>query len=161
MKLNAKVSKSCLQKDNDRNAKRTNKMCGQCGRLHGCEFLVGTNSCFGCAKSVHMVRDCPQLRHQAKANAQSRRNPNAIAEPPKRNIFYALNGRKEKERSTHVVTGTLHPFSIPMYALLDPGSTLSFVTPLIAYKFDLLPEIFNEPFLVSTPIGDGIIAEGV
>ena len=48
-----------------------------------------------------------------------------------------------------------------MYVLLDPRSTLSFDTPLITSKFYLLPDIWNEPFLVSTTIGDGIIAERV
>ena len=48
-----------------------------------------------------------------------------------------------------------------MYALLDPGSTLSFVTPLVANKFDLIPEILHEPFVVSTPIEDIIRAERV
>ena len=60
-----------------------------------------------------------------------------------------------------MVIGTLHVFSFPVYALLGPGSTLSFVTPLVACKFDLLPEIMHEPFIVSTPIGDDIRAERV
>ena len=50
-----------------------------------------------------------------------------------------------------MVTATLHVFSFHVYALLDLGSTLYFVTPLVASKFDLLPEILHEPFLVSTP----------
>ena len=58
-----------------------------------------------------------------------------------------------------MATGTLHVFSFPVYALLDSGSTLSFVTPLVASKFDLLPEILHEPFLVSTLIGESIRAE--
>ena len=48
-----------------------------------------------------------------------------------------------------------------MYTLLDPGSTLSFVTPLVASKFDLLPKMLRESFIVSTPIGDDIRAERV
>ena len=52
-----------------------------------------------------------------------------------------------------MVTSTLHVFSFPVYALLDPGFTLYFVILLVASKFDLLPEIVHEPFLVSTPIG--------
>ena len=52
-----------------------------------------------------------------------------------------------------MVTGNFLVFSFPVYALLDPRSTLSFVTPLVACKFKLLPEILYEPFLVSTPIG--------
>ena len=35
------------------------------------------------------------------------------------------------------------------------------VTPLVANQFDLLPEILHEPFLVSTPMGDIVKAEGV
>ena len=35
------------------------------------------------------------------------------------------------------------------------------VTPLVAYQFDLLLEILQEPFLVSTPIGDSVKAEGI
>ena len=60
-----------------------------------------------------------------------------------------------------MVTGTLHVFSFPVYALLDPGFTLYFITPLVASKFDLLREIVHEPFIVSTPIGDIIRAERV
>ena len=47
------------------------------------------------------------------------------------------------------------------YAFFDRGSTLSFVTPLVGIKFELLPEIFHEPFLVSTLIEDDITAERV
>ena len=54
--------------------------------------------------------------------------------------------------------GTLHVFSFPVYALLDQGSTLYFVTPLISSKFDLLSQILHETFLVSTLIGDNIRA---
>ena len=60
-----------------------------------------------------------------------------------------------------MVTGTLHVFSFPVYAFLDQGSTLSFVTLLVASMFDLLPEILHDPILVSGPIGDNVKAEGV
>ena len=32
-------------------------------------------ACYGCGKSGHMVRDCPQNRGQAGGNAQPRPNP--------------------------------------------------------------------------------------
>ena len=44
-------------------------------------------------------------------------------------------------------------FSIDVYALLDPSATLSFVTPLVAKKFVVLPYILHEPFIVSTQVG--------
>ncbi|KAH0673847.1 hypothetical protein KY284_024934 [Solanum tuberosum] len=35
--------------------------------------------------------------------------------------------------------------------LLDPGSTLSFLTPFVAMKFEILPKVLLESFSVSTP----------
>ena len=62
---------------------------------------------------------------------------------PKKNHFYALCFKGELESSLDVVTRMLHVFSIDVYALLDQGATLSFVTPFIARKFDILPYIKN------------------
>ena len=42
--------------------------------------------------------------------------------------------------------------------MLDLGATLSFVTPYIAVQFSVSLEILLEHFLVSTPIGEPIIA---
>ncbi|XP_069147167.1 uncharacterized protein [Solanum lycopersicum] len=83
------------------------------------------------------------------------------AKPPKRNKFYALNGRDEQEKSANVLTDKLLVFTLPGYTLLDPGSTLSFVSTLVTSKFDFIPKISHEPFLVSTPRGDKIRAERV
>lgn len=54
----------------------------------------------------------PQVNNQSKYNA------NVAAEPSKRNMFYALKGREEKEKSSNVVMDTLHVFTFPVYALL-------------------------------------------
>ena len=55
----------------------------------------------------------------------------------------------------------LKVFSIDVYALLNPRSTLSFVTPLVAKKIDILPNIIHEPFIMSTPVGASVIAKRV
>ena len=60
-----------------------------------------------------------------------------------------------------MVTGMLQVFSIDVYALLDMGDTLSFVTHLIARKFDILPDILNEPFIVTIPVGASVVANRV
>ena len=88
---------------------RHKKNCAKCGRDHSGECRQGTNACFGCGKSVHMVRDYPQNRGQAGGNAQPRPNPQSAtaAEPPKRNKFYALKGREEKEKFANVAIGVL------------------------------------------------------
>ncbi|XP_069150827.1 uncharacterized protein [Solanum lycopersicum] len=78
---------------------------------------------------------------------------------PKKNHFYALRSRCEQETSPDVVTGMLKIFSIDGYALLDSGATLSFVTPLVAKKFDILPDILHEHFLMSTPVSEYVVAK--
>ena len=54
----------------------------------------------------------------------------------------------EQEISPDVVTCMLQLFSVNVYVLLDPGDTFSFVTPLVARKCDVLPDVFIEPFSV-------------
>ena len=60
-----------------------------------------------------------------------------------------------------MVTGMLQVLSIDFYALLDPDATLSFVTPLVSRKFDVLPNVLIEPFLVTTSICDSVVARRV
>ena len=42
------------------------------------------------------------------------------------------------------MTGMLKVLSLDVYALLDPDATLSFFTPLVAKKFEILPDILHE-----------------
>ena len=53
-----------------------------------------------------------------------------------------------------MVTGMVQVFSTSVYALLDPGSTLSFVTPLLALTFEIFPEVLNDPIVVTTPLAE-------
>uniref|UniRef100_M1D3Z3 Gag-pol polyprotein n=1 Tax=Solanum tuberosum TaxID=4113 RepID=M1D3Z3_SOLTU len=77
------------------------------------------------------------------------------------NRLYALQAHQDQEDSPDVVTGTLRIIDLDVYAVLDPGATLSFVTPYIAVKFDVSPETLSEPFSVSTSVGDPVIARRV
>ena len=53
-----------------------------------------------------------------------------------------------------MVTGMLQVLSINVYPLLDPGATLTFVTPLIARKFDISPNVLDEPFMVTIQVSE-------
>ena len=53
----------------------------------------------------------------------------------------------------------LQVFSINVYVLLDPASTLSVVTSLVTRKFDILSDVLIEPFSVCTPMGDSVVAK--
>ncbi|XP_070005494.1 uncharacterized protein [Nicotiana sylvestris] len=63
-----------------------------------------------------------------------------------------MSGRQTVEASPDVVTGILTIQSHDMYELIDPGSTLSYVTPFVSMGFGIGPDQLHEPFLVSTPV---------
>ena len=50
----------------------------------------------------------------------------------------------------------LKVFSTFVYALLDPGSTLSFMTPLPALTLEILPEVLHDPIVVSMDLGQRV-----
>ena len=59
------------------------------------------------------------------------------------------------------MTDMLKVLSLVVYVLLHPSATLLFVTPLVAKKFDILPDILHEPFIVSTLVGESVISQRV
>ena len=55
----------------------------------------------------------------------------------------------------------LKVFYINVYALLYPDATLSIGTPLVDKKYDILPGNLHEPFIVSTHVGESVVAKRV
>ena len=105
------------------------------------------------------MRDCPNLKSHDKGSVQAQVSGSSDA--PKKNRFDALRSRGEQEFSPDVVIDLLKVFSIDVYALLDPDATLSFVTPLVAKMFYILHDILREPFIVSTLVGESVVAKRV
>ena len=58
----------------------------------------------------------------------------------------------------NVVTDMIQVFHFTVCALLDQGSSLSFVNPYVAMNFDVIHEKLSEPFSVSTPFSQSILA---
>ena len=69
---------------------------------------------------------------------------------------WRTKGRDEQEKSADVVIGMLQVFSTFVYALLDPRSTLSFVSSLLALTFEIFPEILYDPIVVSMPLRENV-----
>ncbi|XP_049378110.1 uncharacterized protein LOC125842865 [Solanum stenotomum] len=74
------------------------------------------------------------------------------------NKLYALQALQDQKDSLDMVTGTLRVFHLDIYVLLETWATLSFVTPYIAVNFDVSPKTLSDPFSISIPVGDPVIA---
>ena len=59
-----------------------------------------------------------------------------------------------------MITCILSLFSQSVYALIDPGSTSSFISPFVASRIRIESKLI-EPFEVATPVGDFVIATPV
>jgi len=85
----------------------------------------------------------PAGRGTARGGAQSSGGPSR---------FYAMSGRQSAEASPDVVTSILTVQSHDVYALIDPGSSLSYVTTYVATRFGIEPEQLHESFFISTQL---------
>ncbi|XP_070031959.1 uncharacterized protein [Nicotiana tomentosiformis] len=75
-------------------------------------------------------------------------------------LFSTLD-RHSAEVFAEVITGILLVCSHNAYAIIDPGSTFSYVTSYFAINLGLEPEQLSEQFLVSTPVGESVEATRV
>uniref|UniRef100_M1D8Y9 Gag-pol polyprotein n=1 Tax=Solanum tuberosum TaxID=4113 RepID=M1D8Y9_SOLTU len=141
--------------------------CAKCGRNHERKCLAGCNACFRYEKMDHKIRNCHSIAKNAgdglhRAQPYPSSGPNGSGgNASKQNHFYALQTRGDQESSPDLVLGMLKVFHIDVYALFDPGATLSFVTPFVAMRFDMLPDILLEPFSFSTFVGDSVVVKRV
>ncbi|XP_070022531.1 uncharacterized protein [Nicotiana sylvestris] len=68
---------------------------------------------------------------------------------------------QDAQASNAVVTGILSVCSFDALALIDLGSTHSYVSSYFALRFSRQPELLNDPFLVATLVGESLLAEYV
>ena len=103
------------------------------------------------------MRGFPNLKSHDKGSFSSQAS--GSSDDPKKNRFYTLRSRGEQETSHDLVTGMLKVFSLDVYSLLDPGATLSFVTPLVAKTFDIFLDILHESFIVSAQVSESVVTK--
>ena len=86
--------------------------------------VAGSSSSSAAMRPMGRVMPTPAGRGRGRGGASSSGGPS--------NRIYALASRQDQEASPNVVTSILLVFSRDVYALIDPGSTLSYISPLIA-----------------------------
>jgi len=149
--------------------------CPQCGRRHPGECRAGENVCFRCGASDHFIRDCPETTKREEitsarsGNAPTRgrpqRNPGVGAS--NRGAFkdsavrsdvraparsYAIRAREEAS-SPDVIAGTFSLYDTTVIALIDPGSTHSYICTKLAFVKNLSVEPTEFMVKVSNPLG--------
>ena len=63
--------------------------------------------------------------------------------------------------SPNVVTSMLQVFSINVYELLHTGTTLFFFTAFVYMMFEIILDVLNETYLVSTLVSDSVVESRV
>ncbi|KAK8985770.1 hypothetical protein V6N11_021623 [Hibiscus sabdariffa] len=149
------------------------------GKIHWGKCRFQSNLCYGCGGHDHYVRECPQNANQTStrppvhssstpvsknkgpkqaqsavqgrgkgshSNAQTHQESRAPAR------MYHVHGREYKE-SSDVIAGTIELNSYSAYALIDSGSTHSFICATTLERLNLKPENVKLSLVVSNPLG--------
>ncbi|XP_070046868.1 uncharacterized protein [Nicotiana tomentosiformis] len=148
--------------------------CVKCGRYHSGVCHYGTNVCYKCGMRGHIQGDCrssrqsmdrgvtqpssyavttsttPPLTRGTIAPVGGGASRGGVKSSGGPNKFYAMRRRQKLEASPDVVTGISTVQSHDVYALIDPGSTLSYVILYVAMEIGIKSEQLYEPFSVST-----------
>ena len=157
------VLKKYAQSRNQNKGKATqnsDEICPTCGKKHGGKPCYReTGACFGCGKQGHMVRDCPENKKfvfgkPKEENKEDRQKPRA-------QVQVLTMTHKDAQATSNVVAGTLRIHTLFARALIDPGSTHSFVS--ISFASLLGMSIYNMDFdlFVATPLGESIVVNKI
>ncbi|XP_070039871.1 uncharacterized protein [Nicotiana tomentosiformis] len=156
--------------------------CPRCGKTRLGICCMNLLICYRCGLRGHIQRDCRSFRQGAgsgPAHPPSSATTTSASPPPARGTLtpsghgaargrahssggsgrlYVMRGRQNSEASPDLVICILTIQPHDMYALIDPGSTLSYVTPYVAMEFGIEPEQLHDPFFASTPVDESILA---
>ncbi|XP_040973980.1 uncharacterized protein [Gossypium hirsutum] len=151
-------------------------ICEHCGNRHKEECRKLTGGCFRCGATNHFIKDCPKIsgttptvvqesefasrsrgssRSSSFARGGTRRTSESAtqqseARAPAR--VYVVRTREEKN-AHDVVTCIFLLNSAPVYALIDPGSSHSYVNTKVVETKKLESELSIVMIEVSSPLG--------
>ncbi|CAN1137140.1 Transposon Ty3-G Gag-Pol polyprotein [Linum perenne] len=162
--------------------------CNFCGRSHLGECKFSTGTCFGCGEQGHYKREYPnrvvQGRAMSKPTVNGGRVPSGIQSGSRRDRGHNNEGGQDRRDQSHasrvggqprlfavqreeanaapdVVTGMITIFGQPAFALMDSGSTHSFISSTFAHKLGIEPTSLGQNLGVRTPVSDTLIVDSV
>ncbi|XP_012844421.1 PREDICTED: uncharacterized protein LOC105964458 [Erythranthe guttata] len=109
--------------------------CPKCKREHSGDCVTGTDHCFRCKKPGHMVRDCPIAPRQVPGRV------------------FAMT-RDQAEADPSMIAGTVSVYNNSVYALIDSGSTHSFISSTLVAELRLVRSQADALFSILIPSGD-------
>nr|XP_012466484.1 unnamed protein product [Gossypium raimondii] len=153
--------------------------CQYCGRYHFGECRTNMGACYKCGATDHLIRDCPRLQKdeveqkeiQRTIPQRSRRSGQSSATGTARSGTRESVGRSEnrapartyairaREEATapDVIAGTFYLYDVIVYALIDPGSTHSYICTMLASEKKLSVESTEFDIQVTNPLGQSVM----
>jgi hypothetical protein len=155
-------------------------ICNYCNRRHEGRCRFQTGGCFRCGDTTHRIRDCPQMLRQEGSIApertaqqsvptqgrggtanrgghtqRSRQEAAGTSEARTTGRFYAIRDRELPEEA-EVVVGMFSIQNLSVRALIDPGSTHSYISIPTLEELGITPEPLGYEVEVSNPLGQSV-----
>ncbi|KAK5812033.1 hypothetical protein PVK06_027428 [Gossypium arboreum] len=165
------------------NNRRDRMECQYCGKWHSGSCRFHDRSCYKCGSADHFIKDCPRLSEQ-NVNQSGKPGATTARGRPSRNTGNASSGQRgsrdattrsearaparayairarEDASSPDVITGTFTLFDTNVIALIDPGSTHSYICKTLATSKTLPVESTEFVIRVSNPLGRYVLVDKV
>ncbi|KAK8564234.1 hypothetical protein V6N12_036363 [Hibiscus sabdariffa] len=161
-------------------------LCTYCNRVHRGECRLRSGGCFRCGSTDHRLRECPQpfrsstgpSRSQSSVQApyrgghfgrssgsgrmsgrgshsHSHAQSSARSGARQLGLVYAARRREDRD-DPDVIAGTFMIRSLPYFALIDVGSTHSYVARSVSVKLGLTPGKTGHGVTVLSPLGQSV-----
>ncbi|KAG8471689.1 hypothetical protein CXB51_036643 [Gossypium anomalum] len=141
--------------------------------------MLETGACYKCGGTDHFIRDCPQLLKkdreeggkQANTLQKSKRSGQSSAVRTVRSgtrdtasqsetrvptRTYAIRAREEAS-APNVIAGNFYLFDDSVYALIDPGSTHSYICTALVSEKKMTVESTDLDLQVTNPLGQSVL----
>ncbi|KAG8477207.1 hypothetical protein CXB51_030530 [Gossypium anomalum] len=157
--------------------------CQYCNKAHFGECRFKSGACYRCGSFDHFLRDCPERVEKEAEQILKPSNPVLRGRPPRPsgNVSgsrgatkdtagrpevrapartYAIRAREDTS-APDVITGTFSLLDTDIAALIDPGSTHSYICVKLAIVKNLSVEPTEFVVKVSNPLGQSVLVDKI